>query len=144
MTISAEEAASTPLVSDEQIEARMADLVGRALRRQWWMFFLDENDVQLPVVVPVEGAPLVPDEAAAEHSAEGMAAIMEEIGAAQVILVWERPTGATVTMPDRAWARSLGEAARVRGICVRAQLISHRDGVRWLAPDDYLEQLAAS
>lgn len=144
MTISAEEAASTPLVSDEQIEARVSDLVGRALRRQWWMFFLDENDVQLPVVVPVEGAPLVPDEAATEHSAQGMAAIMEEIGAVQVILVWERPTGATVTMPDRTWARSLGEAARERGIRVRAQLISHCDGVRWLAPDDYVAQPAAS
>ncbi|GAB2528918.1 hypothetical protein [Paramicrobacterium agarici] len=144
MTISAEEAAHAPLVSDEQIEMRVSDLVGKAIKRQWWMLFLDENDVQLPHIVPVEGAPLVPDDAATQHSAEGMSAIMDELGAAQVILVWERPTGPTVAMPDRVWARSLAEAARRRGIRVRAQLISHSNGVRWLAPDDYLEHNPAS
>lgn len=137
MTISAEEAARMPLVSDKQIEDRVTDLIGRAITRKWWIFFLDQNGVQLPMIVPVEGAPLVPDEAATQRSIEGLHAIMEETGAAEVILVWERPTGSTVTLPDRVWASSMAQAARDRGIRVRAQLISHRTGVRWLAPDDY-------
>ncbi|WP_166983119.1 hypothetical protein [Paramicrobacterium fandaimingii] len=144
MTISAEEAARRPLVSDEQIEDRVADLIGRAIKRKWWILFLDENGVQLPMIVPVDGAPLVPDEAATEHSIEGLRVIMDEIGAAEVILVWERPTGSTVTLPDRVWASSMARAARDRGIRVRAQLISHRTGVRWFAPDDYEGHLEAS
>jgi hypothetical protein len=37
---------------------------------------------------------------------------------------------------DPAWARALGAACRAEGVAVRAQLILHSRGVRWLAPDD--------
>lgn len=144
MTISAEEAAATPLTSDEQVENRVRALVGRAVKRQWWMLFLRDDDVQLPFIMPIEDYPLVPDAVTTEGSSDFVKSLMAEIGASQVIFVWERPVGAGVTAPDRAWANMIADGCRSRNITVRAQLISHRDGVRWLAPDDYLESSIAS
>jgi hypothetical protein len=55
-----EETQLLPLTTDDQIERRVADLVGRAHTRQLWLLFLDEVDVQLPLLIPLEGLPLEP------------------------------------------------------------------------------------
>lgn len=137
-----EEAGLAPLTSDEAIVLRVSELVGAALRRQVWMMFLDEEDVQMPVVMPMEDYPLVPERDSGEALALSLGRIMEFSGATQAIVVWERHLGPGITPPDRAWARALAEGCRAHGVRLRAQLVSHVEGVRWLAPDDYLEAAA--
>lgn len=137
--ISAETAENEPLVTDELIERRVRAIVGRACSRQVWMLFLDEDDVQVPLVLPMADYPETPGDGNAEIFAERVREIVEVAGAEQVIFVWERWAGDRLSPIDIAWARHLHEACRAEGVPVRAQLLSHQRGVRWMAPEDYLD-----
>ena len=125
-----------PLTTDEEVTERVRDVVGCAARRQLWLFFLDSDDCQLPVLLPVPDFPPSPDGGSAEQLAASLAAVVEQLGAAQVVVVWERRLDDRATTLDRAWAARLAEACRVAGVRLRGQLLSHRRGVRWLAPDE--------
>lgn len=127
-----------PLVTDELIEERVRDLVGRACRRQLWLLFLNDENVQLPLLMPTDDYPSRPAAENAAELANGIRSIMEGIGATQLVLVWERYAGPELSPLDRAWARELHRQCSELGVRVRAQLLSHKRGVRWLAPDDYL------
>lgn len=142
-SIDANDAILRPITSDHDIQHRVAELLESAVRRQWWTMYLDEDDVQSPLLMPMAGYPERPDEpcgpegTAAQLMANRVAHIASEIGAAKVIFVWERPGNDLSTPLDRAWAAQLGDACRAEGLPVRAQLILHSHGVRWFAPDDY-------
>ncbi|WP_173924546.1 hypothetical protein [Agromyces sp. Marseille-P2726] len=143
MTLEADEATRLPLVSDHALHERVSELLQGAIRRQWWTLYLDEHDVQLPLIMPVAGYPERPDEPSGEEGtaaqvlASRLSEIVEYVGAAKVVFVWERPGDAVSTTADRAWARALGEACRAESVAVRAQFIVHDDGARWFALDDY-------
>ncbi|MEF3405634.1 hypothetical protein [Agromyces sp. CCNWLW203] len=138
-----EAATRMPIPTDHDVQERVASLLECALRRQWWTLYLDENDVQLPILMPMAGYPDSPDEPVPESGtaaallANRLSMVVDEVGAAKLVFVWERPGGAESTEADRAWARALGEACRAEGLAVRAQLILHDAGVRWFARDDY-------
>ena len=136
--ISAETAENEPLVTDELIEQRVRAIVGRACTRQVWMLFLDRNDVQVPLILPMADYPESPGNGNAAIFADRVREIVEVAGAEQVIFVWERYAGDRLNPVDIAWARHLHEACRTEGVSVRAQLLSHKRGVRWMAPEDYL------
>lgn len=141
--LSADEAIRLPIPTDHEVQQRVSNLLECAIRRQWWTFYLDENDVQFPLIMPMAGYPESPDEPEPEFGtavalmANRLSMIVREIDAAKLVFVWERPGPAATTPADRVWARELGEACRAEGVAVRAQLILHDDGVRWFAPDDY-------
>lgn len=137
--ISAETAENEPLVTDELIEQRVRAIVGRACRRQVWMLFLDEDDVQVPLILPMADYPSSPGDGNAAVFASRVKEIVDVAGAAQVIFVWERYAGDRLTQSDCAWAQHLHEACRREGVVVRAQLLSHKRGVRWMAAEDYLD-----
>jgi hypothetical protein len=63
---------------------------------------------------------------------------MDGIGAARIVLVLERYGPPVLSSADVAWARSLASGCQVAGLNLRAMLLSHRRGVRWIAPDDYV------
>lgn len=140
--LDADEAARLPITTDREVEERVATLLQRAMRRQWWTFYLDDDDVQLPLLMPMAGYPERPDlpsgdgGTAAEVIAHRLSDIVGEVGAAKVVFVWERPGRAESTPADREWARALAEACRAQGVTVRAQLILHSHGVRWFAADE--------
>lgn len=138
MTLSADQTIDHPISSDEQILERVDALIGRASRRQCWLLFIDERDVQLPILLPLEDYPSAPYGGNAEYLAGRIGELVESTGAAQVIIVWERRASAASTEADRVWARELAAACDVCEVRIRAQLISHRDGTRWFAADDYL------
>ena len=71
-----------------------------------------------------------------EVLANRLASIVAQIEAAKVIFVWERPGDDELTSGDRAWAGALSAACRDAGVEVRAQLILHDDGVRWIAAEE--------
>jgi hypothetical protein len=135
--ISAAEAAHQPLVTDADIQERVDSLIGRACRRQVWMLFTDDADIQTSDLIAMDDYPTSPDGGAAEIFAARIAEWMNTTDAAQVIFVWERCVSERFTPADRAWAKALALACRENQVSVRAQLISHRSGVRWFAPDDY-------
>ncbi len=134
----AEEMQQIPLTTDTAIEERVEHLIGPACRRQWWVLFLDESDHQLPIVIPLADYPLTPNGGAADLLAARIADAMQTTQASQAIFVWERPGKANVSHLERSWARALAESCTRLEIAVRAQLLSHDGGVRWMAPDDYL------
>ena len=137
--ISAETAENEPLVTDELIKQRVRAIVGRACRRQVWMLFLDERHVQVPLILPMADYPASPGDGNAAVFAARVKEILDVAGAAQVIFVWERYAGDQLTPVDCAWAAQLHQACHSEGVSVRAQLLSHKRGVRWMAPEDYLE-----
>jgi hypothetical protein len=140
--LDANDATRLPISTDQDIEQRVAGLLQHAIRRQWWTLYLDVDDRQRPVLMPMPGYPAHPHEPCGEEGtvaevlANRLASIVTEIEAAKVIFVWERPGDDELTAGDRAWAVALGAACREAGVAVRAQLILHDDGVRWIASDD--------
>jgi hypothetical protein len=135
-TIDFEKSRLQPLTTDALLESRVADLIGRAIARKLWFLFLDDEQVQLPLLIPVEGLPLLPD-SGLEIIAQRIEETMEEVGAHSVAAVIERYADAALTESDRGWANALHDAFAANGIRLRGILLSHRRGVRWLAQDDY-------
>lgn len=126
-----------PLTSDILIEERVRDLIGRANQRQLWLLFIDERNMQLPLIVPIDQLPSDPDPIATSAVVDNVVQLMDDIGAVGLILVWERYGQSQLNRQDLAWARSLATACVDARVGLRAMLLSHRSGVRWIAPDDY-------
>ena len=129
-----------PLRTDALIEERVRALIGRASLRQLWFLFLDEGEVQLPLLLPVDGLPGRPDYDGVHCVLSKIIELMEDIEATGVVLVWERFRSATLTSQDRAWVHALATQCVQLRVPLRAILLSHRTGVRWIAPDDYIAE----
>jgi hypothetical protein len=134
--LSFDEAAILPLTTDADIQERVEQLIGRANIRQLWLLFLDEQDTQLPLMIPIDGLPAHPIDEQTAVVLDHLREVMADIGANSVIVVHERYASSTLSQPDIAWAQSLRAACEATGVRLRAQLLSHRAGVRWIADDD--------
>jgi hypothetical protein len=84
--------------------------------RSLWLSFLDAG-LMLPVVIPVDDVPAVPDRPLLANVAQVCEAVAESHGAgrAHVALVLCRPGRPTVTRDDEAWERGLAEAFLTTG-----------------------------
>jgi hypothetical protein len=125
-----------PLRSDEEILGRVGQLIDAEdrQRQSLWLFFLDRDGQQMPVVVPIDDVPDYPDlplvgnvcwivaEVLAEH---------EPTGAAVITL--SRPGAAEFGDVDRHWYRALRDGAREHGAAIRMLCLATPDGVRQLA-----------
>ncbi len=136
--INAQEAQAHPLKTDAQIHQRVEDLVGTALRRQTWIMYLDSTDKQLPVVMPMMEIPIEVGDDNADILAGSLSEMARDLGATQVMLVWERRGGRTLCPPERDWMRDIRRAFAETDIALRAQLLCHSGGVRWISPDDFI------
>jgi hypothetical protein len=136
MSVPYEETQLLPLTTDRDIEDRVAALIGRANTRQLWLLFLDEQDVQLPLLVPIEGLPSEPTDEHVGAVVDRVREVMGEIGSSAVITVLERYSSAALTAQDASWVRFLRSACAERGVNLRAQLLSHRTGVRWIGEEE--------
>jgi hypothetical protein len=120
-----------PLSTDADLLAMANELVGPAVRRQTWMFILDEDDRMSPVVAPIDGIPVDADPADITLLGSRLAEVVEGVdGAASVVLVWERPGTADVRMQEADWIAGLAAT----GAPIRAQLLSSDDGVHLVDP----------
>lgn len=126
-----------PLGTDDLIQKRVASLIGRAVSRQIWLLFLDEADLQLPLIMPISDIPVAPETGDLANWTEVLRGTAEAVGAHGVVVVIERYDAERLTDADRAWARLSREGCRDAEVRLRAVLLSHRRGVRILAPDDY-------
>lgn len=125
-----------PLATDALVQERVAELIGRAIQRQLWFLFVDDQQVQLPLLIPMGDLPTRPD-AFLGTVAATLREAMEAEAAAAVIVVIERYADAELTAADREWALAIHTEFERAGVTVRAILLSHRRGVRWIAQDDY-------
>ena len=126
-----------PLSTNIAIEERVVDLIGRAISRRLWVLFLDSSDVQLPVLVPIDGLPRVPEWPDTVRVVRRVDEIMQHIGAARLVLVWERFASPRLSGIDLIWVRQLAAVCDDQEIRLRAVVLSHRAGIRWIAPDDF-------
>lgn len=127
-----------PLHTDAMIEKRVHDIIGRASLRQLWFLFLDDEDMQLPLLIPIDGLPTRPEREGVHQVLANITALMAEIDATGLVMVWERYGPRTLTPRDRAWAHAFATECVNESVPLRAMLLSHRSGVRWIAPDDYI------
>jgi hypothetical protein len=134
MPMSYDESLRSPLRTAAEVEERVQDLVGAALVNKVWLLFLDEDDVQLPVIIPIGELPERPPEE------DALVPLLTAIGesAHSVIAVLERPGGRKLSGDDRAWVRSLSAGVHRAGLGLSGLLLSHSTGVRSLSPDDWI------
>lgn len=126
-----------PLTTDVRVEERVQALIGRAARRQIWYLFLDESGTQLPLLMPIRDYPSQPSPDDPSRFAAVLAHVADASAAQDVIVVLERYGGSELTPSDLAWANTLHEATELSPLALRAILLSHAHGVRWVAQDDY-------
>lgn len=111
------------LLTDDDIRRRVECLIAPALRdRTLWLFFLDGDRRQAPVVMPVEDMPHLPDDTvdALGEVLEGfLPELATDTGSGSVVLVRERLGPADVLAADRTWVRALTTMCRVRDVVLR-------------------------
>jgi hypothetical protein len=120
-----------PLTTDADLVAMANDLVGEPIRRQTWVFLLDDEQRMAPLVVPMDGVPAdpAPEDVAvlAERIDMLVAAVPEAVAA---VLVWERSGPADPRMLEADWIAALAAT----GAPIRAQLIASSEGAAVVDP----------
>ena len=105
-----------PLLTDDDVTRRVATLVGPAAKdRTLWLLFVDGDDRQAPVVMPVEDMPGLPDDvvpALGEVLAGFLPELATDAGPGSVVFVRERLGPDEVIPADRAWAETLTAMCR--------------------------------
>ncbi|MBF0815594.1 hypothetical protein E4U02_04140 [Microbacterium paludicola] len=134
-------------LDDAHLEELIGLLLTGAIRRQLWLLFLDEDDRLSEAIMPTDDFPRDPHEpnivddlgpvTAAHLIAARMPLVLEAVGAAALVLVWEREGAADFEREELAWAAAMAEALRLQDVPLRAQFLLHDDGVRPLTLDDY-------
>jgi hypothetical protein len=121
-----------PLHTDADVLRRVDQLIepDARLRQTLWLFFLDRNQQQLPVVVPIDD---VPDDPDPELVGSLCFIIAEVLGDAEpegsVVLVLTRPGAATPGYADHTWRDRLKDAAAEHGARIRMMCLATPDGV---------------
>lgn len=124
-----------PLTSDEHVLERTSLLLGHAVRRQIWMMFLDEQDRQLPVLMP-SYVPRRPGRDHREHFARMLGVLFEDADADAMVVAYERRGGGELTAADSEWLTLIRDACAEAAIRLRGPLLVHDNGVRWIAQED--------
>ncbi|MDM7891434.1 hypothetical protein [Curtobacterium caseinilyticum] len=126
---------TTPARTDDDVVALVTGVVGRPLRRQCWVLFLDERALPVPFLLPVSDLPLQPDEHV-DDLATLVAEVCADNSAAEVVLVWERP-GETELFPvDWEWIDACACAFAEHAVRVRGQVVVHATGTAMVELDE--------
>lgn len=131
-------ATATPLRTDEDVGRRVATLIGRATRDDTlWLLFVDGDDRQTPVVVPVEELSGPPDEEMVTALGDVLEGILPDLatatGVGSVVFVRERLGPDDMLPADRAWAEALVTMCRKREIRLRGVHLSTRRGTQHIS-----------
>ena len=126
------------LLTDADVLARVGALVGAAcVDRQLWLMFVDGDDRQTPVVMPVSDIPHRP----LPHLLRGLTEVLRglrddlatDLGAGSVILTLERRGPDRPTPRDREWSAALVRVCRAAEIGLRGVFLSSDAGVHRMA-----------
>ena len=124
-------ATAPPLRTDDDVARRVAALIGRATRDDTlWLLFVDGDDRQTPVVMPVEELSGPPDEEKVMVLGDVLDGVLPDLataaGVGSVVFVRERLGPDFVLPADRAWAEALVTMCREREIRSRGIHLSTR------------------
>ena len=124
-------ATAPPLRTDDDVARRVAALIGCATGNdKLWLLFVDGDDRQAPVVVPVEELPGPPDGEMVMALGDVLEGFLPDLataaGAGSVVFVRERLGPDFVLPADRAWAEALATMCREREIRSRGVHLSTR------------------
>ena len=123
-----------PLLTDDDVTRRVADLVGPAARdRTLWLLFVDGDDRQAPVAMPVEDMPGLPDDvvpALGRVVLGFLPQLATAAGPGSVMFVRERLGPDEVIAADVAWADALTAMCREFAIPMRGIHLSTPDRVQ--------------
>jgi hypothetical protein len=124
------------LHTDDDGLARVRELVGAAIvDRRLWLMFVDGDGRQVPVVMPIDAMPAVPDHGVMDGLGGilgGLAGDLCTDRPGSVILTWERLGPDEVLATDAAWAEALRSTCCDAGVAARGVFLSTRGGVRRL------------
>jgi hypothetical protein len=124
-------ATAPPLRTDDDVARRVAALIGCAIRDDTlWLLFVDGDDRQAPVVVPIDELSGPPDGKVVAALGEVLEGILPDLATAtaagSVVFVRERLGPDDVLPADRAWAEALTTMCRDREIRQRGVHLSTR------------------
>jgi hypothetical protein len=126
-----------PLVDRDALDRRISGLLPQALVEQLWLLLFDDDDVQMPAMIPIGDLPLLEDSGVGrggEPDGEGIAELLgsldREFGVASFVFVLERPGNAEPSASDRRRIAFLLGAADGRPFSVRSVYLCHDGGVR--------------
>lgn len=123
--------AHTPLPARADLDRRVRQLIPCAVQRQLWLLLFDENDVQMPVMIPIGDLPLHADGPAVDGEGvlELLVMMAKEFTVASFVFVLEREGSRSLSDDDIAWLTYLLEVDAGRDFRVRAAYLCHDDGV---------------
>jgi hypothetical protein len=123
----------TIIATDGDARELLSGLLGPALRRQLWAFFLAPDGAQLPVVIPIDGIPASPGDDEVRSIVSSLGAVLDEFSpGGSILFALERPGEETPHAFDELWADSLHAAAGHERVEVFAIYLVHNDGLRML------------
>lgn len=124
--------AHLPLVSRVDLDRRVRQLIPCAVQRQLWLLMLDDDDVQMPVMIPIGDLPLTLDATSAESDGivDLLGSLHHDFGAASFVFVLERTGSRSLDDDDDSrWLAHLLTLGSTKGLRVRAVYLCHDEGV---------------
>jgi hypothetical protein len=127
-----------PVRTDADVLARVDAIIDPAARRDrtLWLFFLNPDGTQPPVVMPIDDIPAYPEPDDAEGLFEMLAHLFDPDGPGGSLVVTITRSGTTgLTDSDRRWAAILSRGAAEAGTPVRMLCLATPEGVRGLGQE---------
>jgi hypothetical protein len=117
------------VASDDQLSELVHTLIGPGIRTQVWLLYLDDECRPLPLVMPFEGGLDRSADAEIEALSDLSHEVARHIGAAQVVIVWEREGQPRMTIGERSVIDRLAGCFPRGQTRLRAQFLCHSGGV---------------
>jgi hypothetical protein len=133
----ASELLAVPVVTDDDVLARVAAIIEPSVRRQrsLWLFFLERDGKQSSLVVPIDDVPERPEPGVlANVCYVASESIAQAPRVLSVIIALSRPGTARRTESDRHVLRALQHGAARYATPVRMLVLATPEGVRELGP----------
>ena len=133
----APELLAVPVVTDNDVLARVAAIIEPSARRQrsLWLFFIERDCSQANLIVPIDDVPERPEAAVVANvcyvASESVARAPRILS---VIIALTRPGPVRRTESDRHMLRALQHGAAKHSTPVRMLVLATPEGVRELGP----------
>lgn len=126
-----------PLLTDTDVHERVRALVGPATTdHQLWIMFVDGDNRQAPVLMPISQVPREPEPRTLRNLGKVLAGVCPDLatdaGPSSVILTLERQGLDGILPTDRTWADALSDTCAEADVTLRGVYLSTERGVRRL------------
>ncbi|WIB16683.1 hypothetical protein DEJ34_06020 [Curtobacterium sp. MCPF17_050] len=125
----------TAVRTDADVVDLVVALLDAPVRRQCWVLFLGERGLPVHLVMPVADLPYEPDDRVPDFGVL-VEDVVAQVGAAQVVLAWERPGASGLFPVDWAWVDAMACTLDEHGVRLRGQVVVHDDGASMIELDD--------